>query len=201
MNKNTLLIIKAPNRGGKKGCQFLLAYIDRAQFDVPVWTNGKNDALILALANIHESAIGQFRSRIAVALFLNQLFQQQTIEHNTIQVTLNFALPSRVDIANAHKRHIHALKQKAIRDRFAYIAKLEHTIKHRQQHIASILRSLDAYRTYLKQPHLLSGIRLHYKRVLIADKKQELKQIQSELKEIQQKLHRACVAQANMHRP
>jgi len=91
--------------------------------------------------------------------------------------------------------------QKAIRDRLAYIAKLEHAIKYRQQHIASILRSLEAYRTYLNQPHLLSGIRLHYKRVLITDKKQELKSTQSELKKIQQKLHRAHIAQTNAHQP
>lgn len=196
MPESILLVVQTPNRGGQRGHQFLVTRINPDEFDPSTWMQDKNDALILTLAHVQKTAIKQFRTGVESTKFVHHLIRTRQVPNQVITVTLDFALPSQREVFHATERWNRAVEQKRIRDHDQYIAKLEHSIECQKRHIISIRHSLEGYHTYLKQIHLLSGIRLHYERVLIADKKRDLRYVQTELKQTQKKLVRAYALRA-----
>lgn len=201
MPESMILVVQTPNRGGQRGHQFLVTRINPDEFDPSAWMEDKNDTLILTLAHAQKTAIKQFRTGVESTKFVHHLIQTRQAQNYVITVTLDFALPTRKEISHAIERRNRAVEQKRIRDHNQYIAELEHSIEHQQRHVISIRRSLDEYRAYLKQRHLLSGIRLHYKHVLIADRKRDLRYVQTELKQTQKKLVRAHASRAKSPPP
>lgn len=196
MPESVLLVVQTPNRDGQRGHQFLVTRINPDEFDSSAWMEDKNDALILTLAHVQKTAIKQFRTGVESTKFIHHLIRTRQAPDSVITVTLDFALPTRKEVSHATERWNRTVEQKRIRDHDQHITALEHLIERQQQHIASIRRSIDEYRAYLKQIHLLSGIRLHYERVLIADKKRDLRYVQIELKQTQKKLVRAYALRA-----
>lgn len=201
MPESVLLVVQTPNRGGQRGHQFLITRINPEDFDPHAWMETKNDTLILTLARVQKTALRQFRTSVESTKFIHYLIQTRQAPNLVINVTLDFALPSRTDVFYAIKRWHYAIEQKRIRDHNQYIAELERSIECHKRYIVSIRRSIKKYRIYLKQSQLLSGIHLHYERVLIADKKCDLRDTQIELKQIQKNLVRAYALRAKSPPP
>ncbi len=172
--QDIFLVVQTPNREGP-GHEFLLAKMELSQFDRNMWKKGKSDELILALALMSQQGIGHWRAQIGMKTFVRSIKDEYEIKERVQRVKLDFVLPTQKEVVNAALRwnRVVAAEQ---------VASLEERITGCNRFIASTQDRLSKYRTYLKRPNLLSGIRLHFERVLIADCKKDLRDVRKERK-------------------
>lgn len=199
MSENILLVVQTPNRGGQRGHQFLIAHIDPTKFDDHMWMKGKSDQLILTLADVQKRALKKCNTGVESLKFVHHMILTRQAPNIIINVTLDFALPTHVEVSRAIQRQNIVLHQKRVMDHEQMITELERSVMGHTHHITSILRSIDVYRAYLKQLNLLSGVRCHYERVLIKDRKSDLRYVRSELRSAQDKLTRAKAARKKLN--
>ncbi len=173
--QDIFLVVQTPNREGP-GHEFLLAKMELSQFDRNMWKKGKSDELILALALMSQQGIGHWRAQIGMKTFVRSIKDEYEIKERVQRVKLDFVLPTQKEVVNAALRwnRVVAAEQ---------VASLEEQINGCNRFIASTQDRLNKYRAYLKRPNLLSGIRLHFERVLIADCKKDLRDVQKERKQ------------------
>ncbi|OGL69701.1 hypothetical protein A3C09_00670 [Candidatus Uhrbacteria bacterium RIFCSPHIGHO2_02_FULL_47_44] len=194
MSENMVLVVQAPNRGGKRGHQFLVAHIHPADFDLRLWNGGKSDRLILNLAMLENAAIGRFRSGVDVGQMVKQLTDRYEITHGVTQVELTFALPTQKEVSSAARRmNLEFCTQ--------YVADLEQAIVSNKRHVAAIRNRLSAYRLTLMKPNIMPGIRLHYENVLIADCLRDIRDADLTLRSVRNKLKRARITLASLDSP
>jgi hypothetical protein len=186
--QNILLVVQTPDHEGT-GHEFLVGRMDFAKFDRNVWEKGKSDELILALALMKQQGVGHCRAEIDVGTFVQSM---QERNDDVERVKLDFALPTPDEVANAALRRDRAIIAKQITN-------FEMRIDGCNKFIASTEAKLEAYRTHLKQPNLLVGIRLHYEHVLIADKITDLHVVRNEQKQTYQNLKRALALQKRLN--
>lgn len=167
--RNMLLVVQTPRCEGA-GHDFLVTRMELSKFDRSMWEKGKSDELILVLAHMIQHGVGQCRTEIDMKTLVQSI---QERHEEVEQVELDFALPTLNEVANAVLR----MNRTVITEQ---ITQLEKRIDGCGKFIASTEAKLNRYRTYLKQPKLLTGIRLHYKHVLIADCEKDLRDVRNE---------------------
>lgn len=191
MPEKMLLVVQAPNRGGQRGHQYLVAQVDPKEFDLNVWMKGKSDSLIIMLGKMREGSPKQLRSPIEMRKYVQHLVKTRQANDWFLNVQLDFALPTKPEVMRAEVRWKRVVQEKRIADHALIIAKLQQTIDGCLRYIASTNRKLGEHRAYLKQSNLLSGVRLHYTRALIPDLVRDLRWTQKELRTTQTLLRHA----------
>jgi len=185
--QDIFLVVQTPNREGP-GHEFLVARMELSEFDRTMWKKGKSDELILALALMSQQGIGHWRANIGMKTFVRSIREEYEIQQAVKRVKLDFVLPTPIEVANAALRR----NRNAVAEQ---ITALEERINGCNRFIASTEAMLDGYRVYLKQPNLLSGIRLHFERVLIADGTKHLHDVKKERERTYRELKQANALQ------
>jgi hypothetical protein len=189
--ENIILVVQTPNREGP-GHEFLVASMNLSDFDRSMWKQGKSDELILSLAQMSQRGIGHWRVKIGMKTFVRSIKDEYEIKEKVRRVKLDFVLPTDAEIVNAALRW----NRIAIAEQ---VAGLEEHIMGCDRFITATQNKLKEYRTYLKQPNILSGIRLHFERVLIADRKKDLRDVRNERKRTFRELQRTQVLQKTLN--
>ncbi|MCX6715051.1 MAG: hypothetical protein NTX72_04515 [Candidatus Uhrbacteria bacterium] len=180
--QNFVLVVQMPNEMGE-GHEFLVTHMDASKFDSRLWKNGKSDKLILALATMTQTAFGHFQAKVSYKTLLRAIRSEHDITGVIRKIELNFALPTQKDVVIATVR----TQREDARKR---VLALEERARGCIRLIASTKKRLEEYRTFLKQPDILSGIRAHYELCLIVDCEKALREVKTDLKNTNRKLFR-----------
>lgn len=198
MPEKMLLVVQAPNRGGQRGHQFLIAHMNIAEFDQQMWMADKSDQLILTLGKVREKSIGRFRSSVETTDYVRHLIQTRQVTNWVVNIELDFALPTQKEVSRAEVRWNRVVHQKHKDDHEQYMKGLQQKIDGNERHIASIQRRWNEYRTFLKPRKVMSGIRAHYERVLLVDLKRDLRDVNAELRSVRSELRKAYITLATL---
>jgi len=184
-----VLVVQTPDREGE-GCEFLVYHTDTAKHDPRIWKDGKSDRVILALHTIAKTSLLR-QASVESGTFARAIRKEFGITVMIRQVKLDFCLPSKQEVSRAHARWNRVVVVEKTKQ-------IEERILGNQRYRAAVQAKLDGYIAFLTQPNILSGIRLHFERSLIADCKRDLQDAEMELRSFHRELKALHARQARL---